>query len=1633
LDPDATVAGVVRAWAQRRRQPARLAVIAATVPELVDKLRGVSLGEHPAATDRGLASEAPRIAFLYPGQGAQRLGMLSDIRQRFPMARGAMAEVEASLDGELPVPLTHLLYPEARAEAVPEETAMAQLTDTENCQPALLTCGIALTRILESVGVRPHVVTGHSLGEFTAASVAGVLPPDEAARFVARRGQAMADLPGDHGAMAAIMADEETASALLADGAVIANVNHPRQVVISGATEAVEHTVANAKAAAVKAKQLQVSHGFHSPVLAELDCEPLLDGLHFSDPRVPVASGIDPEPYRDATHARDVFRRHATSPVRFTRALEQCRQAGADLYLQVGAGGPLASFARGALPRDHRGVLSLASTDDHDQGVSFLKTLARLWVEGVDIDSSVIAAPAPLASVPPVVLPRQVYWAVKDEPQLGLNLEGVSQRTAPAAPAPHKAAPTPAPQADQGPRDVATEVIRVVAKVSAYPAGALKPGMALVEDLGFDSLMVGDLATGLADAFPGLGGIPQELLINRPTVQDLIDYVSTAGRDAEEEADDDAPLAAWRPVWREAPLPNLPSRTAENRIVLVTREVGAPPGTDLATSLADAFAAAGHQARVVTEEEAAGAEAAHLIVHCGAWSEPVPVRAVLDGECDWPDRATDLIRVLDRQADLGASPDLFAVVRDGDVWAEAVAGVVRSVAREWPGVVAKSIALAEVPEGLGAMLLSEWTSADRTVDVCYRGGTRLALALERVEESPDGWTPTAVDTIVVTGGARGIGAALGAQLAASGARVLLLDPGDPSPEASQTIAAHEGRVEHLRADVTDRTALHEALRSRGPITALVHCAGVLADGPLGQVDPARGQLARAVKVGGWLNALAACGEDLKVALGISSWAGRFGNRHQAHYAAANALLSGLAEHAPEGTRAVVGEFGPWTSSEMVRTIPAPVQAAMRAEGVDFVGDTAGMDALVGDLRGHTGALVHGRDLPETTRAARFEEVLSVETHPFLLDHAIDGTPILPLAAAIDRLAQVADADAPYQIEDLRLFAGITVKEPVRLVASARGERTELRIGDRETLAYRARVRSQVPTPPADPGPTRGGAAPSLSLREFYDGVTFHGPLLQGIVAIDGVGDAFVRGRVRTGRPSDWVPGTPRERFTADPLVVDSAMQLSAYVAWTRFGRAGTPVGVGRYVQLAPLPDGEVVAEVTFGEQEADRFTGTLWIRDEKGRLLAKAEDVVAELRAVQGEEPPFEAKPEWVDPSVWPEVQDLKLRLDGADAMGIRNPYFAVHEGTARNVTTVGGRELVNFSSYNYLGLSGDPRVLQAVKEAIDQYGTSVSASRVASGERPFHGELEAELAACQGAEDALVYTAGHATNVTTIGHLLGPEDLILHDELIHDSALQGIKLSGSARRQFRHDDPEDLEQQLEELRRHYQRVLIAVEGVYSMDGDICQLPAYLDLKERYGCMLFVDEAHSFGVVGPNGKGAGDHWGIDGSRVDLWMGTLSKSLASCGGWIAGSEPLITYLRYTAPGFVYSAGITPANGVAALTSLRLMLAEPERVATLQSNARLFHDGLVARGIDTGPAHGESGVVPGVTGNSMHALMLSQRLEDQGINVQPIMYPAVADDAARLRFFLSSTHTPAQLEWTVDRVADTLAEVRAEFEI
>lgn len=397
--------------------------------------------------------------------------------------------------------------------------------------------------------------------------------------------------------------------------------------------------------------------------------------------------------------------------------------------------------------------------------------------------------------------------------------------------------------------------------------------------------------------------------------------------------------------------------------------------------------------------------------------------------------------------------------------------------------------------------------------------------------------------------------------------------------------------------------------------------------------------------------------------------------------------------------------------------------------------------------------------------------------------------------------------------------------------------------------------------------------------------------------------------------------------------------------------------------------------------------------------------------------PDQEIPQEFYDVAHFPEYLALKERLRVLEVSGLGNPFFTVHEGITNDRTIIGGREMINFSSYNYIGMSGDPVVIQAVKEAVDRYGTSVSASRLVSGEKVIHRELEQELAQFLGAEAAVVFVGGHATNETVIGHLFKPGDLILHDELSHNSIMQGAILSGARRRPFPHNDWRTANRLLELFRREYRRVLIVIEGVYSMDGDIPDLPHFVEVKQRHKALLMVDEAHSMGTIGQTGRGIAEYFGVPREDVDIWMGTLSKSFGSCGGYIAGRKALVEYLKYTAPGFVFSVGLSPPNAAAALASLRLLQREPQRVQQLHERAALFLRLAKERGFDTGTSK-DSPVVPIILGNSLHCMKLSQALFRRGVNVQPIVYPAVPESAARLRFFLTSKHTEEQIRYTID---------------
>lgn len=392
-----------------------------------------------------------------------------------------------------------------------------------------------------------------------------------------------------------------------------------------------------------------------------------------------------------------------------------------------------------------------------------------------------------------------------------------------------------------------------------------------------------------------------------------------------------------------------------------------------------------------------------------------------------------------------------------------------------------------------------------------------------------------------------------------------------------------------------------------------------------------------------------------------------------------------------------------------------------------------------------------------------------------------------------------------------------------------------------------------------------------------------------------------------------------------------------------------------------------------------------------------------------------------------PGQRDMEMIREAAGALGLENPFFRPHEGIASATTRIGDREVVNYGSYNYLGLNGDPRVVAAAKAAMDRHGVSASASRMVSGERPVHAELEAAIAAHYGVEAAIAFVSGHATNVTVLGHLMGPRDLIVHDAAIHNSCAEGARLSGARRIAFAHNDWRAAERELAAARRGARRALIVIEGHYSMDGDIPDLPRFVDLARKHDAWLMVDEAHGLGVVGATGQGIHEHWGVAAQDVDIWMGTLSKTLSGCGGYIAGNADLIAWLKHSAPGFVYSVGMAPALAAASLESLRILRAEPDRVARLQANAALFLRLAKEAGLDTGTSAGLA-IVPVIVGSSVGAARLSQALFEGGINVQPILFPAVPDSSARLRFFLSSEHTEAQIRATVAAVSAVIGGAR-----
>jgi len=369
----------------------------------------------------------------------------------------------------------------------------------------------------------------------------------------------------------------------------------------------------------------------------------------------------------------------------------------------------------------------------------------------------------------------------------------------------------------------------------------------------------------------------------------------------------------------------------------------------------------------------------------------------------------------------------------------------------------------------------------------------------------------------------------------------------------------------------------------------------------------------------------------------------------------------------------------------------------------------------------------------------------------------------------------------------------------------------------------------------------------------------------------------------------------------------------------------------------------------------------------------------------------------------------------------LRNPYFLARSGEVGSGMRIDGRDYVTFSNYNYLGLSHDPRVKQAVHEAVERYGCHAGAARMVGGEIELHAQLEDELADFTGFEAVVVGVGGYSANVSAVGYLLDQRDVIFHDAYMHNSGVMGAVMSGARRIAFPHNDMDALETLLQQHRGQYRRAILLVEGAYSMDGDLVDLPRVIELKRQFGAWLMVDEAHSCGTVGQTGRGVCEHFGLATTDIDLMVGTLSKSFGSCGGFLAGRKDLIELLKHFCPGLLlYSTGISPANTAAALAALRLIRAEPERVERLQRNSRMFKSIAEDAGLDCRTSLAGVPIVPLMVDDDQ-ALSLMSHLLDNGVIAHAVMHPVVPRNAARLRCFISAEHDEGMIRNAISLMA------------
>ncbi len=378
------------------------------------------------------------------------------------------------------------------------------------------------------------------------------------------------------------------------------------------------------------------------------------------------------------------------------------------------------------------------------------------------------------------------------------------------------------------------------------------------------------------------------------------------------------------------------------------------------------------------------------------------------------------------------------------------------------------------------------------------------------------------------------------------------------------------------------------------------------------------------------------------------------------------------------------------------------------------------------------------------------------------------------------------------------------------------------------------------------------------------------------------------------------------------------------------------------------------------------------------------------------------------------DIQNARQWFASMESVSTRDLYSyqqPLHERQGARVR-LDGRMMLMLSAYDYAGLLGHPLIEEAAHAALSMYGTGTGGVRLLTGTLELHRQLESEIADFKGTEAALTFSSGYMATLGLVPALLGPRDRMIVDERAHRSILDACKLAGVKWARFRHNDPEHLRYKLERLSAEGQRTLVVVEGIYSMDGDVCPLPEIIELKNRYKAFLMVDEAHSFGSLGPTGRGVNELYGIEAGEVDVWMGSLSKAIPANGGFVAGTQELVMYLQHAAAPFMFSAALCPAAAAAALESLRVLKAEPERLYKLRHNAERLRSGLNELGYDTGAS--STCVVPVLLHDEEATYRIARRLYELGIFVSAVVHPAVPRGAAMLRLCATAAQTAQDLD-------------------